>query len=49
MLSLLLCRPILQRAEAAATRAETAQQQTESASTDALDKISSAKTDALKA
>lgn len=38
-----------QRAEAAATRAETAQQQTESASTDALDKISSAKTDALKA
>lgn len=37
-----------QRAEAAATRAETAQQQTESASTDALDKISSAKTDALK-
>lgn len=38
-----------QRAEAAAARAETAQQQTESASTDALDKISSAKTDALKA
>ena len=38
-----------QRAEAAATRAQTAQQQTESASTDALDKISSAKTDALKA
>ena len=38
-----------QRAEAAATRAETAQQQTESVSTDALDKISSAKTDALKA
>ena len=38
-----------QRAEVAATRAETAQQQTESASTDALDKISSAKTDALKA
>ena len=38
-----------QRAEAAATRAETAQQQTESASTDTLDKISSAKTDALKA
>ena len=38
-----------QRAEAAATRAETAQQQTESASTDALDKICSAKTDALKA
>lgn len=38
-----------QRAEAAATRAETAQQQTESASTDALDKISSTKTDALKA
>lgn len=38
-----------QRAEAAATRAEIAQWQTESASTDALDKISSAKTDALKA
>ena len=38
-----------QRAEAAATRAETAQQQTESVSTEALGKISSAKTDALKA
>lgn len=36
-------------AETAATRAETAQQQTEEARTDALDKISAAKSDALDA
>lgn len=36
-------------AEAAATRAETAQQQTEEVRTDALDKISAAKSDALDA
>lgn len=36
-------------AESAATRAETAQQQTEEVRTDALDKIDSAKTDALEA
>lgn len=36
-------------AETAATRAETAQQQTEEVRTDALDKISSAKSDALEA